>query len=94
MKPFVQAYNLLAHYFNEFAFFAYLCVCMTFTDYTDSVPTRKVVANVLTSFMFVIIGVNLVVCMVAVFDTYKHRCMKKAEDPEETRVHPLDLKNP
>lgn len=73
-RPFVEGYNMLLHYFNELSFFFYLCMCLTFTDFVDNVPTRQGTGSVLATYMFAILSVNVVICLFAFALTQKHLC--------------------
>ena len=63
---------------NEFAFFFFLAMCMTFTDFVTDVPTRIKTASMLSTFMFVILGLNCLLCLISVISVFTDRlCVKK-----------------
>lgn len=81
-RPFVQWYNMALHYFNEFSFFFYICMCMTFTDFVDDIPTRQSTGSVLSTMMFAILSFNVLICLIALILTQKHLCEKVDLLPE------------
>ena len=81
-RPFVQGYNMMLHYFNEFCFFFYICMCMTFTDFVDDISTRQSTGSVLSTMMFAILSFNVIVCLIALILTQKHLCEKVDLLPE------------
>lgn len=83
-RPFVQGYNMLLHYFNEFSFFFYICMCLTFTDFVEDVPTRQETGSVLSTIMFAILSFNVLICLIAFIITQKHLCEKRDLLPEIT----------
>ncbi len=96
----MQGYNMVLHYFNEFCFFFYICMCLTFTDFVDDVPTRQATGSVLSTFMFAILSFNVVVCLIALILTQKNFCDKSdlseiSDTILKRRVDPLasDRKN-
>lgn len=75
---------MLLHYINESAFFFFIAVCMTFTDFVSNIPTRTKTASMLTTFMFVILGLNILVCIIGIIISKKHLCFP-APATEETQ---------
>lgn len=73
--PYYRYYNMTLHYLNEFAFFAFLLCCMTFTDFVSNITDRTLIAAGLSQFMFVVMTFNIVVCLLAIivwaYDKYK-----------------------
>jgi len=65
-RPFTRTYNTVLHYLNEMAFFFVLTMCMTFTDFVEDIPTRMKTASMLSTFMFVILSLNVLICLVAI----------------------------
>jgi hypothetical protein len=86
-QPFVSTYNSLVHLFNESFFFAYLCTCVTFTDFMDDIPTRKLTASILFNLMYVIIAVNVIACLVGVYLSSMHRFCKQTK---KAVLHPFE----
>lgn len=62
-KPFYSRHNMVLHYFNEFSFFFFITMCMTFTDFVTDRPTRSQTARVLVTFQYVVYGFNALVCL-------------------------------
>jgi hypothetical protein len=54
------------NYLNEFSFFAFLLCCMTFTDFVSNITDRALIAAGLSQCMFVIMALNIVICLFAV----------------------------
>jgi len=81
-RPFVQTYNMALHYFNEFTFFFYICMCLTFTDFVEDVPTRQQTGSVLSTLMFFILSFNILIGLVALALTQRHLCEKRDQKSE------------
>ena len=64
--PYYRYYNMTLHYLNEFTFFAFLLYCMNFTDFVSNITERTSIAAGLSQFMFVIMTLNIVVCLIAI----------------------------
>lgn len=57
------------HYVNEFSFFFFLAMLMTFTDFVTDVPTRTKTGTMLSTFMFMVLSVNVLICSVGIIWT-------------------------
>jgi hypothetical protein len=88
-RPFYQVYNMTLHYINELAFFFFLAMSMTFTDFVSDVITRTRIGTMLTTFMFMVLSVNIVVCLLAIIWVQRKQtaetkeAIKKVILPEE-----------
>jgi len=54
------------HFINEMSFFFFLCMSMTFTDFVSNVLTRARIGSMLTTFMFMVLSTNILVCLLAI----------------------------
>jgi len=94
IRPFPEIYTKLQHYTNELAFFVVVLVCMSFTDIMTDIPTRNFTAFGLNNFVFVILGLNVIVCLVGVILSKKHLILsapvkeKKRVSSAEKQVKP------
>ena len=93
--PYYRYYNMTLHYLNEFAFFAFLLCCITFTDFVSNITDRSLIAAGLSQFMFVIMTMNILVCLLAVivwaYEKYKPTLF--GEPPAVVAVTPAVVGN-
>lgn len=73
----------MLHYLNETAFFFVLTMCVTFTDFVEDIPTRMKTASMLSTFMFVILALNVLICVVAIILSVRPCC--KSKEKQETK---------
>jgi len=70
-RPYVEFYNMTLHYINEFTYFFFISMNMTFTDFLIDQPMRASVANMLNLMMFLVMAINVFVCLVSIVFTHK-----------------------
>jgi hypothetical protein len=84
-RPFCEVYNMTLHYINEMSFFFFLAMSMTFTDFVNDVLTRTRIGSMLTTFMFMVLSTNIVVCLLAIIWVQrKSKPTPKGIVPEDT----------
>ena len=76
-SPFCEYYNMILHYVNEFSFFFFMAMCMTFTDFVTDLHTRQKTGTLLSTFMFLVLIANVTVCIIAFVLKYKFLCVKR-----------------
>lgn len=62
---------MVLHYINEFSFFFFVAMSMTFTDFVTDIPTRSRTGSMLSTFMFMVLSLNVLICSVAIIWTNK-----------------------
>ena len=90
-RPFYEYYNMALHYFNELAFFFFLTNCMTFTDFVTDVSTRARTGSMLATFMFMILCINVMVCLISIIWTNRLQIKSSEEDHNDNRVIPTTI---
>lgn len=91
--PFYEFYNMALHYINEVAFFFFILMCLTFTDFVADVQTRSKTASGLTNFMFAILVLNIVICVASIVMNKKQYCfpskwLKSSTEEKESEKQP------
>ena len=76
-RPFTRVYNVVLHYINEMAFFFVITCCLTFTDFVMDIPTRMKTASMLSTFMFVILSINVLICLIGIILSQSFCCQEK-----------------
>jgi hypothetical protein len=91
-RPYLENYNMVLHYVNEFSFFFFLAMSMTFTDFVTDIPTRTRTGSMLSTFMFLVLSLNVLIALIAIIWTknlFKSDASNSAVVPsEEAEVKP------
>ena len=59
------------------AFFFVITCCLTFTDFVMDIPTRMKTASMLSTFMFVILSINVLICLIGIILSQSFCCQEK-----------------
>jgi len=76
-RPYYELYNFLLNVFNELAFIFVLLVNLNFTDFVTEMPTRLATATLLYYFMFAVLVVNVLFCVIGLVLSQRHLCSSK-----------------